>query len=472
MDAATLGAVLLEGRYRYVRELGRGGAGRVVLAQDVVGGGERALKIVAAEARGMLELELDLLRRVAHPSLARVYELLYLTSATPAPFHLPGEAAVLVQEHVEGRASDEALEAFEPGEEARWRLALRAALDVASALAALHELGVVHGDVSPSNVLVRTREDEATFATLIDLGLAGPPLAADGRVRGTPGYLAPEAATGVRSVGTDLFGLGATLHRWLVGGSPRTITGDPWLGGPSIDGESFAGAPEVPAALRDVVADLLALDPAERPRSATEAWESLARVAEAFGVARSSASLSSSSTSSSSSTRGRGLAALHAPWIGDVERLEAAARALDERAGPFAGVLIVSGPRASGKTRFAREVTARLQARRRARGEAVPTFVIAQGELPRFDARAAAVLARGVDDAELVAYVRAEALAGLERFVIGERAARDEAVHDEAVRDGALHAEAVRDEAVRDEAVRDEAVRDEAVRDEAVRDEA
>jgi hypothetical protein len=55
------GPVLLEGRYAYVRELGRGGSGRVVLARDERDGGLRALKLVAPEALGALELELGVL---------------------------------------------------------------------------------------------------------------------------------------------------------------------------------------------------------------------------------------------------------------------------------------------------------------------------------------------------------------------------------------------------------------------------
>ena len=80
-------------------------------------------------------------------------------------------------------------------DEAARRAALqRAAHDLAGALAHLHGRGLVHGDVCPANV--RLAADGR--AVLIDFGLAGPPLPGDGAARGTLGYAAPEALTGVR----------------------------------------------------------------------------------------------------------------------------------------------------------------------------------------------------------------------------------------------------------------------------------
>ena len=179
---------LLAGRYHHVRELGRGGAGRVVLAQDAAEDRHVALKIVPPEHADRLRWELELGSQLRHPHLAEMFELLSVRDPVGAPFHVPSGSSVLVEEAIEGVEVDELLAScIEPVS-----TVLKLASEVASALAALHVMGWVHGDVKPANI--RVRKNGA--AVLIDFGLSGPPLDADGRVRGTPGYLAPEAWTG------------------------------------------------------------------------------------------------------------------------------------------------------------------------------------------------------------------------------------------------------------------------------------
>lgn len=383
---ATLGSVeRLEGRYEYVRELGRGGGGRVVLARDASDGTLRALKIVPPEAIGTLELELSVLQRVSHPSLARVHELLRISAPLGEPLRLPSGTAVLVQEHVDGERSDVAFAAFERDANERMRLAIRVAGEILAALAALHAAGVVHGDVSPANVLLR-REGEP-LAVLVDLGLAGPSLGADGLARGTRGFLAPEAAIGARTQSTDLYALGACLQTWL-GGETLTVA--------------------TPRALVGLVEDLVAPRPEDRPATAADAREALAVVARSLGEP-----LTELDTP-------RGL--IEPAFVGEVARVEEAAQVVRER-----GLLRVGGPAESGKSRFAREVALALQASARREGRRVPTFVSVRGipEIVSIEAASAIVhveLGAHIDEASLRRAIEAESLGGCERFWIVEDA--------------------------------------------------
>src|SRR5882757_2844032 len=93
---------------------------------------------------------------------------------------------------------------------------------VAAALGAVHEKGVVHGDVKPGNVLVTT----SGIAKLTDFGVSRTvwgeiTLTSTGPVMGTPAYLAPEVMDGQQpTAAADVFSLGATLFAAVEGGPP------------------------------------------------------------------------------------------------------------------------------------------------------------------------------------------------------------------------------------------------------------
>ena len=213
-------------RYDLVREIGRGGMGAVWLATDNVLGREVAIKRIgvlpgsedADLARA--EREARLAARLNHPHVIAVYDLVEEDAGT-------GGEHWLVMEYIEGVSLSTLVRrdgALSPDQ------AATLLSQVADALAAAHQAGIVHRDVKPSNILV-TPEGHAKLG---DFGIAraeaDATLTQTGLVTGSPAYLAPEVASGgMATAASDVWALGATLYHALEG-QPPYETGDNLMG--------------------------------------------------------------------------------------------------------------------------------------------------------------------------------------------------------------------------------------------------
>lgn len=228
MDAAEFPRLLqaaLGRQYRIERELGRGGMGLVYLAKD-------------------LTLDRLVAVKVIHPDLStnQIVSARFLTEArTIAKIRHPN----IVSVHSAGEVNGQLYYVMDyfPGETLRQRLvrekrlrpevAIRIGSDIANALDAASQAGVVHRDLKPENILLEGSEAEP-HAMLADFGIArlveeddghtGP-----GAVMGTPTYMSPEQAAGEDLDGrSDLYSLGIVCYEMVVGtppftGSPRTV---------------------------------------------------------------------------------------------------------------------------------------------------------------------------------------------------------------------------------------------------------
>jgi hypothetical protein len=201
------------GPYELLGELGRGGAGRVYRARHVPTGAIRAVKVLES----VPDLEtLDRFRREAQ-SLAR------LSGAGVVPVHetgVSGNRLFLAMDLMSGGSLRAVLAA-------RGRLPWVEAASIVAKLARTldrcHELGLIHRDVKPDNVLL----DDSGEPRLADFGcvrdLAAASLTVSGTTIGTTLYMAPEQLEG-RAVGppADIFALGAVLYELVTGAHPHT----------------------------------------------------------------------------------------------------------------------------------------------------------------------------------------------------------------------------------------------------------
>ncbi len=245
------------GPYRLLRRLGEGGMGVVHLAVDPQGR-QVAVKVLRAEvagddvARRRLSREVETMRRVRSEYIAEVLDA-----------DVTGHRPYIVTRYVAGRPLDEVVKQDGPME---LPALLRVAHGVASALAAVHSVGVIHRDLKPGNVLILDGEP-----VLIDFGIAqavdATRLTQTGMFIGTPGYLAPEIIEG-HEAGPEV-----DVHAW-AGTLVFAATGLPPFGKGTLEMIFYnitagkANVDAVPQALQPILRAALQRDPARRPAAA------------------------------------------------------------------------------------------------------------------------------------------------------------------------------------------------------------
>jgi serine/threonine protein kinase len=364
---AAEGGGLVAGRFRIEREVGRGAAGIVYRAEDVATKVPVALKVISATGadaaeQARFEREGQVLSELYHPGIVRVVAF----GALEAPSDALGRrlevgSPYIAMEWLEG----EDLQARQRRAPLGVRQALEVTRQVALALGAAHDAGVIHRDIKPSNIFLIDAVDAAGAeaqpnsgvvtsvpqeapatpspagtsgdtlkppmslpardvlvtplplaprAKLVDFGVAASSdvrLTRTGAVVGTPAYMAPEQARGDASADarSDIYSLGATLFE-LVAGRP------PHIGPNSIATLArlvTTPAPrlselllDVPPKLDELVHAMLSSNPDDRPPSAPEvatAIDDLLRDAALPGLARAVESMSTRMDLSASGTR-------------------------------------------------------------------------------------------------------------------------------------------------------------------------
>ncbi len=204
---------LLAGRYSIERELGRGGMGIVLLARDVALDRPVAIKLLPPhlatrpDERDRFLKEARTAAGLAHPNIV--------------PIHLVeahGDLVFFVMGFVDGETLRDRVERAGPLPP---RLATKLLQEVAWALGAAHQRGVIHRDVKPDNIMIERATERAVVT---DFGIALGRRAAEsaGRsITGTARYMSPEQACGEPvDARSDLYSLGATFFYALTGRAP------------------------------------------------------------------------------------------------------------------------------------------------------------------------------------------------------------------------------------------------------------
>ena len=256
MEGQTVG-----GRFVVERKVGTGAMGSVYRAVDNVSGQPVALKVLIGpgEHAERFARETAAIAGIQHPAAVG-----YVAHGV-----LPSGEQWLAMQWIEGETLHKRLQ--------RGKLSVHDTLvvarRVAAALGAAHAKKLVHRDVKPGNVMLPGGALDQ--AVLVDFGLARHIAATEvtrtGMFVGTPGYMAPEQARGDRDLGSavDVFSLGAMIFKCASGRNP--FPGDELVA--VLAKILFEPAPrladlvpDVPDALDDLVARMLAKNPADRPR--------------------------------------------------------------------------------------------------------------------------------------------------------------------------------------------------------------
>ena len=259
-------------QYRILAPIGKGGMGEVYLAQDTALGRKVALKILPSEFADDRD-RMDRFVREAksasalnHPNIITIHEI--------------GESNgthFIATEFIDGKTLTE----LARSQALDYRFILDVAIQVVSALDDAHSAGIVHRDIKPDNVMVRSNG----LAKLLDFGIAklsAPTDSSDdttiaipsqthaGVLIGTPQFMSPEQARGLRvDHQTDIFSFGVVMHHMLSGQSP--FAGDTVS---DVLAAVLTREPrrltEVPAGLADIVSKTLQKDTRHRYRSARD----------------------------------------------------------------------------------------------------------------------------------------------------------------------------------------------------------
>jgi tetratricopeptide (TPR) repeat protein/predicted Ser/Thr protein kinase len=260
------------GKYETAVPLGRGAMGEVFKAFDPALQRFVALKYLrwadGAMADRLLR-EARLQARVDHELVCKVYEV---GVDEGRPF--------IAMQYIDGRTLEDAAPTLSLREK------LGVVRDVARAVHAAHETGLIHRDLKPQNILVEPRAEGGIKPYVLDFGLArereAPGLSESGTIVGTPAYMAPEQARGEREGldrRTDVYGLGAVLYR-LVSGRPPFEGGDLDVAmrvAYSDPEPPRRLAPDLPASVEAIVLKCLEKDPGRRYPTARALAEDLER---------------------------------------------------------------------------------------------------------------------------------------------------------------------------------------------------
>ena len=278
---------LLDGKYRILRLIGKGGMGQVFEAEDLQLKRMVAIKVVGARAAGpeavqRLEREAHVIAAIPHTNICAVHGLGRMADGAP----------YVVFERLFGQTLAARIRGGR-------RLSLNATIElfaqILSGLGAAHAKRIIHRDLKPENVVLVDRPGSEPLVKIVDFGFARDLSATDsritrpGRLCGTAQYMSPEQLRAEPlDPRSDLFSLGIMMYEALAGRHPFEATSllDLQI---NILGGTFAALrsrrPDVPPTLAALVAAALSAAPSSRPATAMGMRTELLAVARELTVA-------------------------------------------------------------------------------------------------------------------------------------------------------------------------------------------
>lgn len=263
--------MVIDRKYRVLGSLGAGGFGCVYLVEHVFLGQRFAMKLLNNEISSDPAWVERFHREARATSLIGHEGIVFVTDFG----HADGIGYYFVMEHLLGETLELHMHQMLPMDLGR---VVRLVLAISSALAAVHDIGIVHCDLKPSNLIITQRGDGAETPKILDFGVSSHVTGNQGKIFGTPLYMAPEQTISMKvDRRADQFSLAVILYELVTGRRPWNITrwedASPW--------ERDRNAPKPPSFyMRDgnpeidgVIMRALEIDPVRRwPDIQSFAW--------------------------------------------------------------------------------------------------------------------------------------------------------------------------------------------------------
>jgi serine/threonine protein kinase len=279
------------GTYRVIEILGQGGMGTVYAAEHTKIGRQVAIKMLHqeyAERRSTVSRFFDEARaanRIHHENIVEITDFVEDTGRGIYYF---------VMEMLKGKSL---LETITDHGVLPLSRSLDIAVQVASALAAAHDVGIIHRDLKPDNIFLTERSGRRDFVKLLDFGVAKltqtrPDSLSDeggitspGAILGTPAYMSPEQGAGKKvDHRTDIYSFGIILFELVTGEPPFAALsfGEYLIKHMTLAPARPSAAPHIPHSipqeLDDLILHCLAKEPSERPQTMEEVRERLLQI--------------------------------------------------------------------------------------------------------------------------------------------------------------------------------------------------
>jgi Nif-specific regulatory protein len=251
---------MLGRRYKITEEIGAGNAGKVLKAVDLLNGDTVAIKVLLRQEPEFVSLfknEFQLLKKLHHPNLLRVYDFGFSRNREP----------YFSMEYLPAQPWEEFLRPLD-FDRLYWLM-----LEILSALDFLHCKKIVHGDIKPSNILISPSPAGQFYVKFTDFGFAEHEKVEDPtRWKGTLPYLAPEIIRGEGyTTQADLYSVGVLIYESLFGKPPFDDVDPMKLAKSHLVKEVvIPREPSLPEELRNIILKLLEKDPIDRFFSAGE----------------------------------------------------------------------------------------------------------------------------------------------------------------------------------------------------------
>ncbi|MGM0676626.1 MAG: protein kinase domain-containing protein [Pseudomonadota bacterium] len=261
LEALKPGETLGE-RYRFIRRVGKGAFGTVLLMEDVMISETIILKVMNPQLATDDEMikrfvqELRLSRKITHENVIRIYDFLTVQGVLAISMeYFPSSTLGVVLKQERPMPQDRAV-GF--------------AACIAAGIGAAHQVGVIHRDLKPGNVLINNREQ----LKIVDFGIASVTGSADTRLTrtgiliGTPKYMAPEQVTGRKIThSADIYALGVMLYEMITGQVPYSGEDQMAIMYQHVQGQATPPheiSPGIDRELSAIVMTMMAVNPEDR----------------------------------------------------------------------------------------------------------------------------------------------------------------------------------------------------------------